>query len=119
MRLTIERQTCGLDGITHEARETVHRERLVELGIDDGDVIVPRLLQHYEQVSVQRHLYLRAGLLLDHLDAPGLVADVLPRHPMNIGAALAGEKHQGKGGALLGADGPAVLILPDFIVSPR
>jgi len=81
-------------------------------------VIVPRLLQHNEQVPMQRHLYLHA-ILLDHLDAPGLVADVLPDHPMYVGAALPGVQHQGKGGALLGADRPVVLILPDFVVRER
>ena len=71
MRLTIEWQTCGSLGVAHEAGEAVHRERLAILSVDDGDVIVPRLLQHNEQVPMQRHLYLHA-ILLDHLDAPGL-----------------------------------------------
>ena len=67
---------------------------------------------------MQRHFNFHAGLLLDHLDAPGALADVLPRHPMHIGAALSGEQHQRKGGALLGADRPAVLVLPDFVIRP-
>ena len=37
---------------------------------------------------MQRHLYFRAGLLLMHLDAPGLVADVLPCHAMHIATPL-------------------------------
>ena len=118
VRLTIERQSCGFDGVAHEGREAVHRERLAELGVDDGDVIVPRLFQHREQVPMQRHFDFRAGLLLVHLDAPGALADVLPRHPMHVGAALAGEEHQREGGALLGADLPAVLVLPDFVIGP-
>ena len=50
---------------------------------------------------------------------PVLGLDVPPRHPVNIGAALSGEQHQGKGGALPGADLPVVLVLPDFVIRPR
>jgi hypothetical protein len=64
-------------------------------------LIVPRLFLHRVQVPMQRHLYHRAGLLLAHLDAPGPLADVLPRHPVNVRAALPGGEHQREGGPLL------------------
>ena len=67
---------------------------------------------------MQRHLYLRAGLLLDHLDPPGLGADVLPCHPVHVAAALPGIEHQRECGALLGADLPAFFVLPDFVIGP-
>ena len=62
MRLTIQRQTGGLDRIAHEARETIHRKRFAIISVDDGDVIVPRLFQHRDQVPMQRHFNLGAGL---------------------------------------------------------
>lgn len=103
VRLAAEQETRSRNGVAEPIRKACHREADACFCLF-GQVVQPhqlaapgmRLIEHVDQVFVDRNCKLGVGLLLRDLDAPGTRIDVAPRHPVCVTSSLTEKLGQAK-----------------------